>query len=108
MIRINLLPSDKKKRARRVAPSPMPSGDLSLGAWGAVYAGAIAVWLVVLGILYFAQSGEMDTVAQENKTLEARRLFSRRASTSAKPLVLVLSSSRRASSVLFSWATVSI
>ncbi|MBT8467584.1 MAG: PilN domain-containing protein [Myxococcales bacterium] len=73
MIRINLLPTDKKKRARRAAASPLPSGDLSLATWGMVYGGAIAVWLVVLGILYFAQSGEMDTIAQENKTLEARR-----------------------------------
>jgi type IV pilus assembly protein PilN len=73
MIRINLLPTDKKKRARRIAPSPMPGGDLSLGTWGAIYAGAIAIWLVVLGILYFSQSGEMDVIAQENKTLEARR-----------------------------------
>jgi type IV pilus assembly protein PilN len=73
MIRINLLPTDKKKRARRLAPSPLPSGDLSLGTWGAVYGAAIAVWLVVLGIIYFAQSGELEAVAQENKTLEARR-----------------------------------
>jgi type IV pilus assembly protein PilN len=73
MIRINLLPTDKKKRARRIAPSPMPSGDLNLGTWAAIYAGAIAIWLVVLGALYFAQSGEVDTIAQENKTLEARR-----------------------------------
>ncbi len=73
MIRINLLPSDRKKRARRIAPSPMPTGDLSLGTWGIVYAGAIAVWLAVLGVLYFVQSGEVDKIAQENKTLEARR-----------------------------------
>jgi len=73
MIRINLLPTDKKKRARRVAPSPLPTGDLSLRTWGIVYAAAISAWLVVLGILYFAQSGEMETIAQENKTLEARR-----------------------------------
>jgi type IV pilus assembly protein PilN len=73
MIRINLLPGDKKKRARRVAPAAMPSGDFSLGTWGAIYGGAIAVWLVVLGALYFLQSGELETVAQENKTLEARR-----------------------------------
>jgi type IV pilus assembly protein PilN len=73
MIRINLLPSDKKKRTRRMAPSPMPTGDLNLGTWGLVYGGAIAVWLVVLGVLYFAQSGEMDEIAQENTTLEARR-----------------------------------
>jgi len=73
MIRINLLPTDKKKRTRRMAPSPLPTGDLNLSTWGIVYAGAIAVWLVVLGVLYFAQSGEMDTIAQENKTLEARR-----------------------------------
>ena len=73
MIRINLLPTDKKKRTRRMAPSPLPTGDLNLGTWGMVYGGAIAVWLVVLGVLYFAQSGEMDTIAQENKTLEARR-----------------------------------
>lgn len=73
MIRINLLPTDKKKRARRVAPSPLPTGDFSLRTWGMVYGGAVAVWLVVLGVLYFAQSGEMDTIAQENKTLEARR-----------------------------------
>ena len=73
MIRINLLPTDKKKRARRIAPSPMPSGDVSLGAWAAIYAGAIAIWLIALGALYFAQSGEVDTIAQENKTLEARR-----------------------------------
>ncbi len=73
MIRINLLPTDKKKRARRAAPSPLPTGDLSLRTWGIVYAAAIAAWLLVLGILYFAQSGEMETIAQENKTLEARR-----------------------------------
>jgi type IV pilus assembly protein PilN len=73
MIRINLLPTDKKKRARRAAPSPLPTGDLSLGTWGAVYGGAIAVWFVVLGILYFSQSGQLETAAQENKTLQARR-----------------------------------
>ena len=73
MIRINLLPTDKKTRARRAAPSPLPTGDLSLRTWGIVYAAAIAAWLLVLGILYFAQSGEMETIAQENKTLEARR-----------------------------------
>lgn len=73
MIRINLLPTDKKKRARRLAPSPLPGGDFSLGTWGAIYGGAIAVWFVVLGILYFAQSSELQTVDQENKTLEARR-----------------------------------
>ncbi len=73
MIRINLLPTDKKKRARRVAPSALPAGDLSLRTWGIVYAAAISAWLLVLGVLYFAQSGEMETIAQENKTLEARR-----------------------------------
>ena len=73
MIRINLLPSDKKKRVRRIAPSPLPGGDLSLGTWAAVYGVAIAVWLVVLGIMYFVQTGEIETIAQENKTLEARR-----------------------------------
>jgi len=73
MIRINLLPTDKKKRTRRLAATPLPTGDLSLGTWGAVYGAAIAVWLVVLGIIYFAQSGELEAVAQENKTLEARR-----------------------------------
>ena len=74
MIRINLLPTDtKKKRTRRLAPSPLPSGDFSLGTWGAIYGGAIAVWLVVMGIMYFAQSGELEAVTQENKTLEARR-----------------------------------
>ena len=75
MIRINLLPSDKKKRTRRMAPSPLPTGDLTLGTWGIVYGGAIAVWLVVLGVLYFAQSGEMDTIAKRTKR-------SRRAATS--------------------------
>jgi type IV pilus assembly protein PilN len=73
MIRINLLPTDKKRRARRIATSPLPTGDFSLGTWGAIYGAAIAVWLVVLGILYFAQSSELETLAQENKTLEARR-----------------------------------
>lgn len=73
MIRINLLPTDKKKRARRVAPSPLPGGDLSMGTWGILYAAAIAIWLVVLGALYFSQSGQMEEIAQENKTLEARR-----------------------------------
>lgn len=73
MVRINLLPTDKKKRARRIAASPLPDGDFSLGTWGAIYGGAIAIWFVVLGILYFAQSSELETVAQENKTLEARR-----------------------------------
>ena len=73
MIRINLLPTDRKKRARRVAPTAMPGGDLSLATWGMVYGGAIAAWLVVLGVLYFVQSGELETIAQENKTLEARR-----------------------------------
>jgi len=74
MIRVNLLPTDKKRRARRVAPiAAMPAGDLSLQTWGIVYGAAIALWLVVLGALYFVQSGELETVAQENKTLEARR-----------------------------------
>jgi type IV pilus assembly protein PilN len=73
MIRINLLPTDKKKRARRIAPSPLPGGDLGLGAWGAIYGGAIAIWVVVLGVLYFAQSAQLETASQENKTLEARR-----------------------------------
>jgi type IV pilus assembly protein PilN len=73
MIRINLLPSDKRKRARRIAPSPLSTSDLSLGTWGAVYGGAIAVWLAVLGVLYFVQSAELETVAEENKTLQARR-----------------------------------
>jgi type IV pilus assembly protein PilN len=73
MIRINLLPTDRKKRARRIAPSPLPGGDLNLGTWGAIYGGAIAIWFVVLGILYFAQSGQLEAISQENKTLEARR-----------------------------------
>lgn len=73
MIRINLLPTDKKKRARRIAPSPLPGGDLSLGTWGAIYGGAIVAWLAVLGILYFVQSGDLEAMAQANKTLEARR-----------------------------------
>jgi type IV pilus assembly protein PilN len=73
MIRVNLLPSDKKKRARRVAPTALPTGDLSLATWGMVYGGAIALWLVVLSAMYFVQSSELETVVQENKTLEARR-----------------------------------
>ncbi|MGB5311046.1 MAG: hypothetical protein WBN38_03180, partial [Polyangiales bacterium] len=73
MIRINLLPSDRKKRARRAAPASLPTGDFSLRTWGVIYGGAIALWLVVLGIMYFVQSGELETIAQENKTLEARR-----------------------------------
>jgi type IV pilus assembly protein PilN len=73
MIRINLLPTDKKKRARRMAAAPMPGSDLSLGTWGAVYGGAIVVWLAVLGALYFVQSAEVETLAAENKTLQARR-----------------------------------
>ena len=63
MIRVNLLPSDKKKRTRRMAATAMPAGDLSLRTWGLVYAGAIGVWLIVLGVLYFVQSGELETVA---------------------------------------------
>ncbi|MEM7435975.1 MAG: PilN domain-containing protein [Myxococcota bacterium] len=73
MVRINLLPTDKKRRARRAAAAPMPSSDLSLGMWGAVYGGAIAVWLAVLGVLYFVQSADLGTLSEENKTLEARR-----------------------------------
>lgn len=73
MIRINLLPTDKKKRARRAASAAMPTGDFSLRTWGLIYGGAIAVWLVVLGVLYFVQSGELEKVVQQNKTLEARR-----------------------------------
>ena len=73
MIRVNLLPSDKKKRARRVAPTALPTGDLSLATWGMVYGGAIALWLVVLSAMYFVQSSELETVVHENKTLEARR-----------------------------------
>jgi type IV pilus assembly protein PilN len=73
MIRINLLPTDKKKRARRMAPSPLPQGDFSLGTWGAIYGGTIAAWLLVLGVFYITQSGKIEVIAQENKTLEARR-----------------------------------
>ena len=72
MIRVNLLPTEKK-RARRATTAPMPSGDLGLGTWGAIYGGAVAVWLLVLGVLYFVQSGELETLVQENKTLQARR-----------------------------------
>ena len=72
MIRINLLPTDRKKRARR-APAALPTGDLGLGTWAAIYGGAIAVWLAILGVLYFVQSGELEAMAQQNKTLEARR-----------------------------------
>lgn len=73
MIRINLLPTDRKKRARRGAPAAVPVGELSLGTWGAIYGGAVVVWLAVLGIFYFVQSGELEAKAQENRTLEARR-----------------------------------
>lgn len=73
MIRINLLPSDRRKRTRRIATSPLPTGDLSLGAWAAVYGGAIAVWLAVLGVVYLVQSSDLATVVEENKTLQARR-----------------------------------
>jgi type IV pilus assembly protein PilN len=73
MIRINLLPTDKKRRARRMAPSPLPQGDFSLGTWGAIYGGTIAAWLLALGIFYVTQSGKVEVIAQENKTLEARR-----------------------------------
>ncbi|MDH4281476.1 MAG: PilN domain-containing protein [Myxococcales bacterium] len=73
MIRINLLPSDRKKRTRRVATAALPSGDFSLATWGALYGGAVVVWLALLGIFYFVQSSGLDTLTQENKTLEARR-----------------------------------
>jgi type IV pilus assembly protein PilN len=73
MIRINLVPSDRKKRARRAAPAAVPMGELSLRAWGAIYAGAIVVWLAVLGVFYFVQSGDLEMTSQENKTLEVRR-----------------------------------
>lgn len=73
MVRINLLPTDKKRRARRVAAAPTLSSDLSLGTWGAVYGGAVAIWLAVLGVLYFVQSADVGVLAEENKTLEARR-----------------------------------
>lgn len=73
MIRINLLPGDRKKRARRVAPVGMPGDDLSLGTWGLIYGGAIVVWLAVLGVLYFVQSGEVEEITEANTTLEARR-----------------------------------
>lgn len=73
MIRINLLPTDKKRRVRRGAPAALPSADFSLRTWGMIYGGAIALWLVVLGGLYYAQSDDLATLAEENKTLEARR-----------------------------------
>ena len=73
MIRINLLPTERKRRARRIAGAPVATGDLSPATWGLVYGGAVAVWLAVLGTLYFVQSSELDTVAEQNKTLEARR-----------------------------------
>jgi type IV pilus assembly protein PilN len=73
MIRINLLPSDRKKRTRRTAAVSLPGGDIGLATWGAIYGGAIVVWLAVLGVVYFTQSSELETIAQENKTLEARR-----------------------------------
>ena len=73
MIRINLLPGDRKKRARRVAPVGMPGDDFSLGTWGLIYGGAVVVWLAVLGVLYFVQSAEVGEITEANKTLEARR-----------------------------------
>ena len=100
MIRINLLPTDKKKRARRVAPAAMPTGDLSLQAWGIVYGAAIAVWLVVLGALYFVQSGELETVAQENKTLEARNTELRKKTKGLAEVEARLEKSRRLEQVV--------
>ncbi len=74
MLRINLLPSDKKKRARRAAPVMSGSStDFSLPTWGAIYGGSILAWLALLGVLYFVQSADVDEIAEANKTLQARR-----------------------------------
>ena len=57
MIRINLLP-----RARTA-----PAGGSSL--WLGVYAGAIVLWCVVLGVFYFLTDAELQEQLRANRTL---------------------------------------
>ena len=71
MIRINLLPSGKT-RVRRLPAAPT-TGDFSDATWAAIYGGAIAVWLVILGGIYFVNSSELDELVEANRSLEERR-----------------------------------
>lgn len=72
MIRINLLPSERK-RSRRFAVSGASASDFSEGVWGAIYGSAVGVWALALAIMYFVGANELEALAQQNQELEARR-----------------------------------
>ncbi len=57
MIRINLLP-----QARTA-----PAGGSSL--WLGIYVGAVVLWCVALGVLYFLKDGELQEQLRANRTL---------------------------------------
>jgi type IV pilus assembly protein PilN len=73
MIRINLLPNEKKRARRFTAASGASASDFSDGVWGAIYGSAVGVWALVLAIMYFVGSNELEALAQQNQELETRR-----------------------------------
>ncbi len=62
MIRINLLP-----QAKKAARTSVGSGSSQL--WAGVYLGALVLWALVLGIVYFIYDGELQEQQQANRVL---------------------------------------
>ena len=71
MIRINLLPSGKT-RIRRLPAAPT-TGDFSNTTWAVIYGAAAALWLAILGGVYFVNSSELGELVAANRVLQERR-----------------------------------
>ena len=72
MIRINLLPGEKK-RVR--GPAFGGLGALSVGRpgmWWGITAAAVIGWLGCLGVIYYVTNGRLDDLRTENQQLETR------------------------------------
>ncbi|MFW6049995.1 MAG: PilN domain-containing protein [Myxococcota bacterium] len=65
MIRINLLPTAKQRKA-----VPTPSGTTA--AWLVVYLVGAALWAVGLGVVHFLYQGRLDEQREQNAALEQR------------------------------------
>lgn len=68
MIRINLLPQAKKVAGRAAPAASADSGSNQV--WAIVYLVAVAIWMVVLGAVFFNFQGQLDDQRAKNGALE--------------------------------------